>query len=266
LRTWRPSPVARAWLAIAVVLVLTATARRSTGDDPGTPAAQTRPSIGALLTVTAAPTQVCTAAVIDSVAGDVIVTAAHCVSGSTGALMFAPGYHPGDAPFGTWTVTGIYVAPEWQAHADPDADYAFLVVSPSPNNHLDEPVEHAVGGDRLGTAPTLGQHVTVAGYPIARAGKLIACDTIIERAQEYLKILCGGFADGTSGSPILQGADPVTGLGTVTGVIGGLDAGGCSPDVSYASPFTAVTEQVFARAAAKSPADRLPLPPSPSTC
>ena len=95
MRTWRPSPLARAGLAVAVVLVLTATARRSTGDGPGIPAAQARPSIGALLRVTGAPAQVCTAAVIDSVAGDVIVTAAHCLSGSTGALMFAPGYHSG---------------------------------------------------------------------------------------------------------------------------------------------------------------------------
>ena len=248
-----------------MLLVVVSTEPATGGGSPPTAASPHR-SIGVLLTAAATPAQVCTAAVVDSTAGDVIVTAAHCVSGSTRTLLFAPAYHAGQTPFGTWIVDRIYVAPEWKARADPDSDYAFLVVSASPHNQFGEPVEQVVGGNRLGRTPAVGAQVSVAGYPIERSGQSIGCDTRVEQAHGFPEMRCVGFSDGTSGSPMLLDADPVTGRGTITGVIGGLEAGGCSPDISYMSPFTNTTEQVFKRAESKSSADPLPLPAPADSC
>lgn len=42
----------------------------------------------------------CTASVVDSPSGDVIATAAHCLSGNAKDLEFVPMYHDGQAPYG----------------------------------------------------------------------------------------------------------------------------------------------------------------------
>src|ERR1700745_2053682 len=62
----------------------------------------------------------CTASVVHSPAGDLAVTAAHCVSGRGAAMVFVPGFHDGQAPYGTWRVTRVYTDAAWQASADPD--------------------------------------------------------------------------------------------------------------------------------------------------
>ena len=47
----------------------------------------------------------CSASVVDSPSGDVIATAAHCLSGNGQDLEFVPMYHDGQAPYGAWDVT-----------------------------------------------------------------------------------------------------------------------------------------------------------------
>jgi hypothetical protein len=54
---------------------------------------------------------------------------------------------------------------------------------------------------------------------------------------------CAGLVVGTSGSPWISGS-------TVTGVIGGLQEGGCTPSVSYSAPFNERTAVLLARAEA----------------
>jgi hypothetical protein len=44
----------------------------------------------------------------------------------------------------------------------------------------------------------------------------------------------------------------------VTGVVGGLDGGGCEQDVSYSSPFDGAIKQLLARAEAGGPGDAAP--------
>ena len=48
---------------------------------------------------------------------------------------------------------------------------------------------------------------------------------------------CGGYPDGTSGSPLLADVNSATGLGTVVGVIGGYEQGGYTDTVSYSAQF-----------------------------
>ena len=66
---------------------------------------------------------------IQSPRGDLLVTAAHCVTGTTGAIAFVPGYANGNAPYGIWPVTRVFTDQAWDASAGQDHDVAFLEVS-----------------------------------------------------------------------------------------------------------------------------------------
>src|SRR5215468_8813287 len=62
-------------------------------------------AVGALFTVSGGQLRrhFCTASVVDSPAGDLVITAAHCVSRMAPAqIAFVPGYRSGVAPYGVW--------------------------------------------------------------------------------------------------------------------------------------------------------------------
>jgi hypothetical protein len=85
----------------------------------------------------------CTASVVPSLRGDLILTAAHCLGRRLAAtLMFAPSYGDDDAPFGEWHVTGQVFPAGWFPHRDINEDFAFLTV------HGD--VQARTGAERLG--------------------------------------------------------------------------------------------------------------------
>lgn len=201
----------------------------------------------------------CTASVVHSRAGDLVVTAAHCVSGTGRGLDFAPGYHDGQAPFGVWPVTAAYVSRSWRASQDPKADVAFLVVAPRRWRGRLEPVEAVVGGDRLATGPRPGTTTTVVGYPAGSGGRPVRCTNVVTSHGGYPEFDCGGFVGGTSGGPWIATSGR-TARGALVGVIGGLHQGGCSPSVSYSAPFGPATEAVYLRAEAGGPGDDLPAP------
>ncbi len=200
----------------------------------------------------------CTASVVSSPAGNIIVTGAHCLSGTGAGVLFAPGYADGDTPYGTWVVQRAYLAPSWITHQDPAADFAFLVVAPSATNSTRASVQSVVGANTLGNAPATGQRVTVAGYTIGRDDRPVVCTATVYRTQGYPSFDCPGFADGTSGSPWISHVDAATGNGTITALIGGLKQGGCTADTSYSAPFTETIKQVYDRAVAAGPGDQAP--------
>src|SRR5579864_7122345 len=74
-----------------------------------------RTAVGALFTTSGGKlgTHFCTASVVSSPAGDLLITAAHCLEGKSlspaGSVVFAPGYHDGKFPQGTWVVTTEFV-------------------------------------------------------------------------------------------------------------------------------------------------------------
>ena len=71
----------------------------------------------------------CTASVVDSPHGDLAITAAHCVTGTSRQMVFVPGYANGTEPYGVWQVTRVYTDAAWQSAQDPDDDVAFLQLS-----------------------------------------------------------------------------------------------------------------------------------------
>ena len=214
-----------------------------------TPSARTA-DVGALFRVTNGHlgTHFCSASVVDSPAGNLLITAAHCVTGYSDALpvglAFVPGYN-GTAPFGTWMVTRIFVDPAWASSSDPDDDVAFLTVAPH-RNHTS--IENVTGADRLKIGQPSTGIVRVIGYPDSQSGQLSCQNSITKFSSSQMKFGCNGYTDGTSGSPFLINVNAATGDGTVIGVIGGYEQGGYSADVSYAATFRQSVQALYATA------------------
>lgn len=90
----------------------------------------------------------CTGSVVGSPAGNLVLTAAHCLAGrSPSQVVFVPGYRDGTAPYGVWPVTRVIVDEAWSASARPEDDLAFLVVH-QPGTRAS--VQSFTGGERLG--------------------------------------------------------------------------------------------------------------------
>ena len=175
----------------------------------------------------------CTASIVPSPQGDLLITAAHCLGKVPATdITFAPFYHAGISPFGNWRVTGQVFAPRWYPGGDPNADFAFLTVNGN--------VQARAGAEQLRLSSPFPASVTVEGYSVA--GGLKVCTrkpTAIEvEHQLQLKFSCSGFLNGSSGGPFLTGISKQSGLGTIVGVVGGYEQGGNSPDVSYSSPLS----------------------------
>jgi V8-like Glu-specific endopeptidase len=212
----------------------------STGGPQGKSFAGT-PAVGALFDESNGKlgSHFCTASVVHSPGGDLLITAAHCVSGHSGQIAFVPGYDNGKTPYGVWTVSRIFVGQAWSSSGSIDDDVAFLQVSP---DAAGTPIETVTGAETLGLNQPAGQLTEVVGYPDG-AGQPVTCANQTEAFNgsptgvPESQFDCGGYPDGTSGSPFVAQVDKATGTGTVTGVIGGYEQGGDSPSVSYSISF-----------------------------
>ena len=233
----------RSALVLGAVLTVIGT---GAGDGPSVSSVQAQSAryrqmstVGALFTLTSddqLATHFCTASVVDSPDGDLVVTAAHCMNGRTpGDVAFVPGYSRGLAPFGVWTVSRIIEDQSWTSSADPDDDFAFLVVH---QTGAGSGLEGLTGGEVVGIDVPAGQTVKVAGYPDDQ-DRMISCEnTATDFSSTQYQFDCGGFTDGTSGSPLLADVDSPGGGDTVIGVIGGYQQGGDTASVSYAAKFS----------------------------
>ncbi|HJQ47564.1 MAG TPA: serine protease [Amycolatopsis sp.] len=196
--------------------------------DTATPAPPPAPAYAAVGALFSGGRHFCSASVVDSPAGDLVLTAAHCVqAGTAQELTFAPGYHDGVAPYGLWTVTGVFVPDGWTASAEEDLDFAFLTVQQAGNTHS---VQSLTGAEELATGRGFVNDITIVGYPDGAESPVVCNNTTTQAATYQQEIACPGFPDGTSGGPWL------TRDGEVIGVIGGYELGG-TPDVSYSAYF-----------------------------
>jgi hypothetical protein len=190
----------------------------------------------------------CTGSVLHSAGGDLVLTAAHCLGGDIKSTTFVPGLAGNVAPADLWTVDAVYLDPRWVAGKDPHADYVIARVSHAAGGSVEE---QADSGLSLGTAPAPGSRISVMGYPAGVGGKPIGCQASTGMADGYPSLACSGLVDGTSGGPWISGS-------TVTGLVGGLDGGGCGEHVSYSPPLDDHTAQLLARAEAGGPGDTPP--------
>jgi V8-like Glu-specific endopeptidase len=188
----------------------------------------------------------CTASVISSPRGNLLITAAHCIHGGRSEdyrtdLAFVPGYHDGVRPYGTWSVTAAFVDPQWAANSDPDLDVGFLTVAPQDGRQIAE----VVGANRLATNQGFTNIVKVIGYPNDQQRPIACTNHTVMHSSSQMRFDCDGYADGTSGSPWLANYDPEMGTGDVIGVIGGYDQGGSTPDISYTAYFNADVQHLY---------------------
>jgi hypothetical protein len=267
----------RQWQAVATAVVVTAAvvACQSDGTPVGAPS-PTRsaspsplsvsstathfaglPTVGPLFVARTYPAlHTCTASVVHSSSRDVILTAAHCLTGSAEGYRFVPGYRNGEAPYGVWTVTGAYGGPAWIDRRNPHRDWAFLTVAPARVNGQNQRLQDVTGASRLGGTASAGSHVTVVGYALGRDDEPLRCTTRVYRHRAYPAFDCDGFPAGTSGSPwLVETADgPVVG-----GVIGGLHQGGCTPATSYSPLLGVAARRALSRAEHHAAADTFPV-------
>lgn len=188
------------------------------------------PSVGVLFSVDGeAREHHCTASVVHSPHGNLILTAGHCNPGARAA--FVPQYQSGQdsQPYGVWAIEDSYAYEDrGTSGAGADLDFAFAVVAPDDSGRH---IEEVTGGNVLAATPGYRNQVSVIGYPNLRSDpedRAVRCDTTTERlaGTRQLRMECNGFYGGTSGSPWLAGYDPRTRTGRVIGVIGGVNGGG----------------------------------------
>ena len=218
------------------------------------------PTVGALFVPGGYPTlHTCTASVIRTTAGNVIMTAAHCISGTGAGYQFAPGYRNGKTPYGVWDVTAAFGAPGWINKQDPRRDYAFLTVADRTINGKSRTIQSVTGGSPLGRTLRADDVVTVIGYALGRNDEALRCTTTVYVHDTYPAFNCDGFPGGTSGSPWLRKTShgPVVG-----GDIGGLHQGGCTPQTSYSPPLNRPAHAALDRAAHNRRPDVFPAPGS----
>ncbi|PJJ01793.1 V8-like Glu-specific endopeptidase [Streptomyces sp. 2333.5] len=214
------------------------------------------PSVGVLFSVDGdARAHHCTASVVHSPHGNLILTAGHCNPGSRAA--FVPQYRSGATtqPYGVWAIDDTFAYPGRGTTGDgADLDFAFATVAADDDGRR---IEDVTGGNTLTPTPGYGNDVTVIGYPNVRndpADRAVRCATRTERltGTRELRMSCGGFYGGTSGSPWLTDYDEQSHTGRVIGLIGGLNGGGPKgPDndrTSYSPYFGTKILSLYARA------------------
>jgi len=246
-------------LVIAAALVMWPLAAGAPAADASLAAATSgpdaaAPTVGALFTVSDGKlgTHFCTASVVDSPAGDMLVTAAHCLTGYSltdpAGIVFVPGYDQGATPYGVWTVTRAFVDAAWAASSSSvNDDVAFLTVAPSAAGVT---LESVTGAEELGTGQPAGQVVRVTGYPDSSDEPLSCRNYATAFSSTQLEFDCASYTDGTSGSPFLVRGDTSGRPDVVIGVIGGYEQGGSTPDVSYSAAFGPSVAALYATAAA----------------
>lgn len=193
----------------------------------------------------------CTAESVHSRSGDLVLTAAHCLTGATGPITYVPAYRAALAPFGRWTVTSIYLDAGWLTGQDVNRDYAVLRVRADPRT-AHRTLESVTGrGFVIGSFGT-GKSIRVVGYGAGSGDTPIGCRGRTREARDSPTVTCRGLVDGTSGSPWM------TGRTTTIGLVGGYNQGGCVSFISHSPVFDADLTALIARADDGGPGDTAP--------
>ncbi|OIV38252.1 hypothetical protein BIV57_06875 [Mangrovactinospora gilvigrisea] len=195
----------------------------------------------------------CTASVVHSPGRNLIVTAAHCLDNPDrhGHYAFVPQYHQGQKPFGAFPVNlkRTWIDPRYLKLGHVDGapyDIGFAEVGPGLDGRN---VENVVGANTMDfNAGHTDHQVQLVGYSVYEGRARSCTGTAVPFQDDFLRIGCAGYDDGTSGSPWMAGFNGRT--GKIIGVIGGWETGGSNPDTSYAAYVGDAAEAVYRQATA----------------
>ena len=164
----------------------------------------------------------CSGSVINADAGDVVLTAGHCViDAASGArarnLVFVPGYRSGAKPFGEWTVSRFATTAKWRNTAgtgqtDEAGDIAMLTLDDRSGTQL----QSVVGALGIGFHQARDRIYTEYGYPAkapydgsrlyARTARYAGADNSFSPPTMGI---VSDFTGGSSGGPWVAGSSPV---------------------------------------------------------
>jgi len=217
------------------------------------------PRVGTFFAGTPSGNTSCTGSVVRSPGRDLVLTAGHCAWNwrrSATHLIFVPRYAYGrDAahqPYGYFPVRSFLLDPHYRpapgGGAATDLDFAFARLGRDAKGRR---VEDVTGAFPLAPTPGYRNRVTVIGYPESSHNprrQAITCTVPTTRLSGYrqMRMLCGGYFNGVSGSPWVAGR-------RVIGVLGGRNGGGEQDWVSYSPYLGPEMTALYARA-------QLPLP------
>ncbi|CCE30459.1 hypothetical protein E4U22_002814 [Claviceps purpurea] len=191
----------------------------------------------------------CTASVVDSKQGNIIITAAHCLSTDGTEINFAPGYNNGATPYGTYPVLATYINPKWNSKYDETVDFAFMMLGKGMFNGTMVNVQEATGGgNRLVINAGYEQNVEIVGYAYGEQRARHCSSMTYEAKRGQMGIECGPLQSGTSGAPWIANYNPTTRRGDVIGDIGGWHTGGCDDYETFSPKFSQATKTLYNRA------------------
>lgn len=210
-------------------------------------------------------TSSCTATVVGSDSGQVVVTAAHCVfvpetdvfgggysiavePGWVEGQQFYPGRDGDDAPFGIWDIEDAWVDPRWQETGDPAFDVAFLTIAEQDGRS----VADVVGSQGISFGAAATDEVTALGYPSLApfdGTTLRYCaedDVVADPVYRGALAMDCAMNQGASGGPWLADFDESDGTGTVVAVSSFIALDGS--DRMFASTLTDFAADLYEQA------------------
>ncbi|MFJ6510717.1 trypsin-like serine peptidase [Streptomyces sp. NPDC091406] len=237
----------------------TVAARPSAGESPAVPAEAASDTVGKLFfRHPSGKADHCTAAAVDTGAETLVMTAAHCLHGGPGAswmrdIVFAPAYHNGDTPLGTFPAWNIATDSLWSSGSTPDWEHDYGIVI-THDNAVGEHVVDAAGGFQVVNDARTGENVSIMGYsgPPYDGEHQEHCEDLIEPTApptEMWQVYCPNMAPGSSGAPWLLDYDAAEGIGYLAGLNSISDTGGflASPRFdSRTTDFVALMDQLAA--------------------
>ncbi|MFI2076468.1 MULTISPECIES: trypsin-like serine peptidase [Streptomyces] len=159
----------------------------------------------------------CSADAVTSRNASTVVTAGHCVKYQGNwhtDWTFAPGYHDGQAPYGTWSATKTLSTPQWVASEDMNFDVGFAVVGRLDGKSLTD----VTGAQGLSFNGGYNKAMYAFGFPAAApydGTRLIHCSG--NSSKDFLLTKDHGLGcnmtGGSSGGPWFTSFDEATGTG-----------------------------------------------------
>jgi hypothetical protein len=159
----------------------------------------------------------CSGDAVTSANAGTVITAGHCVK-YQGAWhtnwTFAPGYHDGQTPYGTWTAAKTMSTPQWVASEDINYDVGAAVVGPLGGKKLTD----VVGAQGLQFNGGYNKAMYAFGFPAAApydGTRLIYCSGTTSKDFLFTKdhSLSCNMTGGSSGGPWLASFNEATGKG-----------------------------------------------------